>query len=133
MTALRGTMRENVMLAPLTWFRVGGPAARLFQPADVEDLAAFLEATPADVPVLAMGVASNMLIRDGGIRGIVVRFGGPLARIEVDSTTLIAGAGAHDFPDNLVAGNQGQAGFSQFAVHHVQVGAANATGPDPEK
>ena len=111
MTALRGTMRENVTLAPLTWFRVGGPAVRLFQPADVEDLAAFLEATPADVPVLAMGVASNMLIRDGGIRGIVVRFGGPLARIEVDSTTLIAGAGALDQRVAQVAERAGLAGI----------------------
>ena len=111
MTILRGTMRENVTLAPLTWFRVGGPAARLFQPADVEDLAAFLRATPAEVPVLAMGVASNMLIRDGGIGGVVVRFGGPLARVEVDGTTLVAGAGALDQKVAQVAEKAGLAGI----------------------
>jgi UDP-N-acetylmuramate dehydrogenase len=96
MTTLRGNLRENVALAPLAWFRVGGPAERLFQPADAEDLAAFLAATPDDVPVLPMGVASNMLIRDGGIPGVVVRFGGPLAKVEVEGTTVIAGAGALD-------------------------------------
>ena len=96
MTGLRGSMRDNVPLAPLTWFRVGGPAERLFQPADAEDLAAFLAQMPADVSVLPMGVASNMLVRDGGIEGVVVRFGGPLARVEIDGTTLIAGAGALD-------------------------------------
>ncbi len=96
MTSYRGSMRENVPLAPLTWLRVGGPAARLFQPADADDLAGFLAATPASVPVLPIGVASNMLIRDGGIGGVVVRFGGPLARVERDGTTLIAGAGALD-------------------------------------
>jgi UDP-N-acetylmuramate dehydrogenase len=96
MTDPRGTLRQNVPLAPLAWFRVGGLAERLFQPADVEDLAAFLAATPGDVPVLPMGVASNMLVRDGGIEGVVVRFGGPLAKIEIDGTTLIAGAGALD-------------------------------------
>ena len=96
MTSHRGNLRENVALGPLAWFRVGGPAERLFQPADADDLAAFLAATPADVPVLPMGVASNMLIRDGGIEGVVVRFGGPLARVEVEGTTVIAGAGALD-------------------------------------
>jgi UDP-N-acetylmuramate dehydrogenase len=96
MTGLRGTLRQNVSLAPLAWFRVGGPAERLFQPANVEDLAAFLAATPDDVPVLPMGVASNMLVRDGGIAGVVVRFGGPLAKVEIEGTTLIASAGALD-------------------------------------
>jgi UDP-N-acetylmuramate dehydrogenase len=96
MTALRGSMRENVALAPLAWFRVGGPTERLFQPADADDLAALLASTPAEVAVLPMGVASNMLIRDGGVRGIVVRFGGPLARVAVEGDTVIAGAGALD-------------------------------------
>ena len=109
--ARRGNMRENVALAPLTWFRVGGPAARLFQPADPEDLAAFLGATPAEEPVLPMGVASNMLIRDGGIAGTVVRMGGPLARIEIDGTTLIAGAGALDQKVAQTARRAGLAGI----------------------
>lgn len=111
MTAIRGKLRDNVPLAPLAWFRVGGPAERLFQPADVEDLAAFLAATPEDVPVLPMGVASNMLIRDGGIEGVVVRFGGPLARVEVEGTTVIAGAGALDQKVAQVAAAAGLAGI----------------------
>jgi UDP-N-acetylmuramate dehydrogenase len=96
MTGPRGSLRHDVPLAPLAWFRVGGPAECLFQPADAEDLAAFLATTPADVPVLPMGVASNMLIRDGGVRGVVVRFGGPLAKVVVEGTTVVAGAGALD-------------------------------------
>jgi UDP-N-acetylmuramate dehydrogenase len=111
MSQPRGNLRSNVPLAPLAWFRVGGPAERLFQPADVEDLAAFLAATPDDVPVLPMGVASNMLIRDGGIEGVVVRFGGPLAKVEVEGTTVIAGAGALDQRVAQVAERAGLSGI----------------------
>ncbi len=96
MPAVRGTLRRAVALAPLTWFRIGGPAEWLFQPADVDDLAAFLAAKPDGLPVMPMGVASNLLVRDGGIDGVVVRFGGPLAKVEVDGSTVIAGAGALD-------------------------------------
>ena len=111
MSEPRGNLRQNVPLAPLAWFRVGGPAERLFQPADVDDLAAFLAATPADVPVLPMGVASNMLIRDGGIAGVVVRFGGPLAKVEVEGNTVIAGAGALDQRVAQVAERAGLTGI----------------------
>ena len=93
---IRGAIRRQVSLAPLTWFRIGGPAECLFQPADAEDLAAFLAAAPAGLPVMPMGVASNLLVRDGGIDGVVVRFGGPLAKVEVEGGTVIAGAGALD-------------------------------------
>lgn len=96
MPAVRGTLRRAVALAPLTWFRIGGPAEWLFQPADVDDLSAFLAAKPASLPVMPMGVASNLLVRDGGIDGVVVRFGGPLAKVEVEGSTVIAGAGALD-------------------------------------
>jgi UDP-N-acetylmuramate dehydrogenase len=75
---------------------VGGAADVVFQPADAEDLAAFLAAMPPDVPVTPIGVASNLLVRDGGIAGVVLRFGGALARIEVDGDTLRAGPGALD-------------------------------------
>ena len=77
----RGTVRRDVPLAPTTWLRVGGPAELVFQPADADDLAAFLAALPAEVPVTPVGVASNLLVRDGGLAGVVVRFGGPLARV----------------------------------------------------
>ena len=93
---LRGVLRRDVPLAPLTWLRVGGPAAGLFQPADQEDLAAFLAALPAAVPLLPMGVASNLLVRDGGVDGVVVRFGGPLAKVAVEGDLVVAGAGALD-------------------------------------
>ena len=111
MTTPRGNLRQNVPLAPLAWFRVGGPAERLFQPADADDLAAFLATTPPEIPVLPMGVASNMLIRDGGIEGVVVRFGGPLAKVEVDGTTLVAGAGALDQRVAQVAERAGLSGI----------------------
>ena len=93
---LRGTLRRDVPLAPLTWLRVGGPAEALFQPADAADLAAFLAAVPAGVPVTPMGVASNLLVRDGGLAGVVVRFGGPFAKVAVEGDLVVAGAGALD-------------------------------------
>ncbi len=93
---LRGALRTGVPLAPLTWLRVGGPAEAVFQPTDTDDLADLLRALPAEVPVLPMGVASNLLVRDGGIEGLVIRFGGPLARVSVEGTTVLAGAGALD-------------------------------------
>jgi UDP-N-acetylmuramate dehydrogenase len=93
---LRGTLRRAVPLAPLTWLRVGGLAEAMFQPADADDLAAFLAVLPVGVPVLPMGVASNLLVRDGGVDGVVVRFGGPLARVTVEGDLVLAGAGALD-------------------------------------
>ena len=93
---LRGTLRHGVPLAPLTWLRVGGAAEAVFQPADADDLAAFISALPAGVPVLAMGVASNLLVRDGGVDGVVIRLGGPLARVAVEGNTVLAGAGVLD-------------------------------------
>lgn len=96
LTGLRGSLRRIVPLAPLTWLRVGGPAEAVFQPADTDDLAAFLAALPVGVPVLPMGVASNLLVRDGGINGVVLRFGGPLAKVTVEGDLVLAGAGALD-------------------------------------
>jgi len=74
MPALRGRLLANEPLAPFTWLRVGGPAQVLFTPADVEDLASFLKHLPADIPVMPLGLASNMIIRDGGVPGAVIRF-----------------------------------------------------------
>jgi UDP-N-acetylmuramate dehydrogenase len=93
---VRGRVRSGVALAPLTWFRVGGPAEIMFRPADIEDLAAFMAACPADIPVTVLGVASNLLIRDGGLKGVVIRLGGEFARVRIDGTNVIAGAGALD-------------------------------------
>ncbi len=93
---VRGTIRRDVTLAPLTWLRVGGPAAVVFQPADAPDLASFLAALDAAWSVLPIGVASNLLVRDGGFPGVVLRLGGPLARVEVEGQVVIAHAGALD-------------------------------------
>jgi UDP-N-acetylmuramate dehydrogenase len=93
---VHGRIRANIVLAPQTWFRVGGPAEILFRPADIEDLAAFLAACPADIPVTTLGVASNLLVRDGGLSGVVIRLGGEFARVRIDGTKVIAGAGALD-------------------------------------
>jgi len=73
---LRGRLLANEPLAPLTWFRVGGPAQVLFTPADEADLAYFLAQLPADIPVYPIGLGSNMIVRDGGVPGVVIRLGG---------------------------------------------------------
>jgi len=93
---VRGRLRAGVDLAPFAWFRVGGPAEILFRPADRDDLAGFLAACPADVPMTAIGVASNLLIRDGGVPGVVIRLGGEFARVRIEGDRVIAGAGALD-------------------------------------
>jgi UDP-N-acetylmuramate dehydrogenase len=108
---VRGTLRRDVPMAPLTWFRVGGPAELVFHPADAADLAAFLAALPSDVPVTPVGVASNLLVRDGGIGGVVVRFGGELARVEAEGETFVAGPGALDQRVAQVAQRAGRAGL----------------------
>lgn len=92
----QGTLTPDRPLADLTWLRVGGPAEWLFQPADRDDLAAFLAALPADVPVFPMGVGSNLIVRDGGIRGVVIRLGRGFNSIEIQGDTVVAGAAALD-------------------------------------
>ncbi len=93
---LRGRLTARRALANLTWFRVGGPAEALVQPADAGDLAAFLAALDPATPVTPLGVGSNLLVRDGGIPGVVIRLGSPFARIEAEGTTLRVGAAALD-------------------------------------
>lgn len=111
MPVVRGTLRREVPLAPLTWLRVGGPAEWLFQPADTEDLAVFMAGLGPDVPVLPIGVASNLLVRDGGIPGVVVRFGGAMARVAVEDDVIVAGAGALDQRVAQVARTAGLSGL----------------------
>lgn len=94
---VRGRYRENADLARVTWFRVGGDAEILFRPADAGDLAAFLKARPADVPITVIGVGSNLLVRDGGVPGVVIRLGREFANIAARGTEISAGAGALDF------------------------------------
>jgi UDP-N-acetylmuramate dehydrogenase len=108
---VRGRYTADAPLAQVTWFRVGGPAEIMFRPADVEDLAAFLAAKPADVPVTVIGVASNLLVRDGGIPGVVIRLGRGFVEITARETTVRAGAGALDANVALVARDAGLAGL----------------------
>lgn len=108
---IQGSLREQVQLAPLAWFRVGGPAAYLAQPKDAADLSSLLSQIPREMAVLPMGVASNMLIRDGGFDGLVIRFGGALARVEIEGDIIVAGAGALDQRVAQVAQKAGLAGL----------------------
>jgi UDP-N-acetylmuramate dehydrogenase len=92
----RGTLIRDKILADLTWLRVGGPADVLFQPADVDDLSQFLRALDPDVPVFPIGVGSNLIVRDGGLRAVVIRLGRGFNEIAVDGTRVTAGAAALD-------------------------------------
>ena len=93
---VRGSLRRNVPLARLLWFRVGGSAEILFEPADREDLERFLERLPAEMPVTVIGVGSNLLVRDGGIPGVTIRLGRPFSNVVRDGTRIRAGAAAMD-------------------------------------
>ena len=95
---LRGRLSAGAPLAPFTWFRVGGPAEVLISPADEDDLAYVLKALPSEIPVTVIGVGSNLIVRDGGIRGVVLRLGGKaFGAIETTpDLRVIAGAAALD-------------------------------------
>jgi UDP-N-acetylmuramate dehydrogenase len=93
---VRGTLAAKRALADLTWLRVGGPADWLFQPADEADLAAFLAALDPAVPVFPMGVGSNLIVRDGGLRAVVIRLGRGFNGISTADDTVTAGAAALD-------------------------------------
>ncbi len=93
---LNGRLSEARSMADLTWLRVGGQAEIFFQPADIADLCAFMRAVPGEVQVFPMGVGSNLIVRDGGIRGVVLRLGRPFADIEIEGDQVIAGASALD-------------------------------------
>jgi UDP-N-acetylmuramate dehydrogenase len=108
---VRGRLTANAPIGPLTWFRVGGPAEMLFRPADSEDLAGFLAALPRDIPVTTIGVGSNLLVRDGGIKGITVRLGRGFAQIDAGPELVEAGGGALDLNVALTAAEAGIAGL----------------------
>lgn len=91
---VRGSLEAHGSLADFIWFRTGGPAEWIFRPADVDDLAAFLKALPAAVPVLAVGVGSNLIVRDGGLPGVVVRLPKAMAKVAVDGDRVRAGGAA---------------------------------------
>jgi UDP-N-acetylmuramate dehydrogenase len=114
---LRGRMTPNAEMDKITWFRAGGVADALYQPADEEDLAAFLKAVPPDVPITVVGIGSNLLVREGGISGFVVRLSAKgFGEVEVISPTRIrVGAAA---PDKRVAAAALEAGIGGFHFYH---------------
>ena len=121
---VRGRLTENAPLGPLTWFRAGGPADVLFRPADAEDLARFVSGTPADVPITVIGVGSNLLVRDGGIRGVVIRLGRGFAEIARNGDMVEAGAGALDLNVALSAQGWGVQGLEFMSGIPGTVGGA---------
>lgn len=109
---LRGRLSANAPLAPLTWFRVGGPAQVLFEPADADDLAYGLAGLPAALPVTVIGLGSNLIVRDGGVPGVVVRLGKAFGAITLEGARIRAGAGAADVKVARAAAEAGLAGLS---------------------
>ena len=109
---VRGKLKADAPLAPLVWFKSGGNAQWLFEPADEADLAGFLKQLDPDVPVIALGLGSNMIVRDGGVPGVVVRLGKAFAKIErPDEVTLECGGGASGILVSSTARDAGIAGL----------------------
>jgi UDP-N-acetylmuramate dehydrogenase len=112
MPKVRGKLTPNASLAPLVWFKSGGEAEWLFEPADTDDLLTFLGELDPQVPVMALGLGSNLIVRDGGVRGVVVRLGKAFAKIErADETTLHCGGGASGILVSSTARDEGIAGL----------------------
>jgi len=112
MPQLRGRLLANQSLAELTWFRVGGPAQTLFMPEDEADLSYFLAHLPADIPVIVIGLGSNLIVRDGGVPGVVIRLGRGFNEITVEGTRIRAGTAV---PDVKVARAAQEAGLAGLA------------------
>ena len=108
---VRGSLVRGAPIKDLVWFRAGGPAEVLFRPADADDLASFLAARPQDLRVSVIGVGSNLLVRDGGIPGAVVRLSSAFGKIETDGTRVRAGAAALDGAVARAAADAGIAGL----------------------
>lgn len=121
---VRGRLTAEAPLAPTTWFRVGGPAEVLFRPADEADLADFLGALDGSVPVTVIGVGSNLLVRDGGVDGVVVRLGRGFAGVAVTGRRLRVGAGALNSTVAETAAAAGVAGFEYLCGVPGTIGGA---------
>lgn len=124
---LRGRVAHEAPLAPQTWFRVGGPAEALVRPADAEDLAQFLGALPPEMPVTVIGAASNLIVRDGGVPGVVVRLAGRgFGTVVVEQDGVVAGAAALDATVAEHAAAAGLAGLEFLSGIPGTVGGAVA-------
>ncbi len=122
---VRGKLLLNETLAPYTWFRVGGPAETLFIPADEDDLIAFLKVLPENVPVYPLGVGSNVIVRDGGVAGVIIRLAGRAwGQVTAEGTTITAGAGALDSMVARASAKAGIAGLEFYAGIPGSVGGA---------
>ena len=122
---VRGKLLLNEPLGPYTWFRVGGAADALFIPADADDLADFLKALPETVPVTIIGVGSNLIVRDGGVEGVVIRLAGrAFAAITTEGDTITAGAGALDSMVAKASAKAGIAGLEFYAGIPGTIGGA---------
>ena len=112
MPQVRGRLTPNAPLAPLVWFKSGGSAEWLFEPRDEDDLVQFLRELDPEMPIMALGLGSNLIVRDGGVPGVVVRLGKPFAKIEqVDAMTLRCGGGASGILVSSTARDHGIAGL----------------------
>ena len=121
---VRGSLRADVQLAPFTWLRVGGAAEALFMPKDEADLAHFLSSTPDDIPVQILGVASNTLVRDGGVKGVVIRLGPAFGKVSTEGLRVTAGAAALDKTVAKKAAAAGIAGLEFYAGVPGSIGGA---------
>jgi UDP-N-acetylmuramate dehydrogenase len=122
---LRGRLNANQSLADITWFRVGGPAQVLFTPADAADLAYFLHGIPAEVPVLVLGLGSNLLVRDGGVLGVAIRFGRGFSEITVEpGNRLRTGTAVPDVKLARAAADAGLAGLAFYRGIPGSIGGA---------
>ncbi len=125
MPDLRGRVVANAPLADITWFRVGGPAQLLFTPADEADLAYFLASLSSEHPIVVIGLGSNLLVRDGGIPGVVIRLGRGFSRIEVEPEhRLRVGSAVPDVKLARAAADAGIAGFAFYRGVPGSVGGA---------
>jgi UDP-N-acetylmuramate dehydrogenase len=122
----RGRLAADAPLGPQTWFGTGGPAEVLFRPADTEDLAAFLQALARDVCVTVLGVGSNLLVRDGGVKGVVIRLMRGFTGIAVEGHELLAGAGAPDLNVALTAREHALTGLEFLSGIPGTIGGAVA-------
>ena len=123
--SVRGKLLRDEPLAPFTWFRVGGAAEVLFIPADPQDLADFLKALDPAVPVMVIGVGSNLIVRDGGVAGVVIRLAGQaFAGITTEGETITAGAGALDAMVAKASAKAGLAGLEFYAGIPGTIGGA---------
>ncbi len=124
MPPVRGKLLAGEKLAPFTWFRVGGPADVLFLPADERDLAEFLASLDEDIPVTVFGAASNIIVRDGGIEGVVIKLTPAFGKISTDGMRVRAGAAALDARVSVAAANAGIAGLEFFSGVPGSIGGA---------